>query len=444
MKFSIISLGCKTNQSETATLERFFQENSHKAVSLEEHPDICIINTCTVTAKSDYQSRQLIRRALNLSGRVFVTGCYSELNKSEIMQIDSKIEIVRNNEKIDFFRGSATPSVMGLATPGVMELATSGIMELATSEVMENAEKSALSTSATRSRAFLKIQDGCNWKCSYCIITKARGASISSPKTDIVAEAAAAEYNGFNEAVLTGIHIGQYGLDLKPKVTLSILIENILQKTKKIRLRISSLEAGELDERLFELLKEDRVCKHIHIPVQSGDDEILSLMNRPHKIEKFREITERLNREIENISIGTDVIVGFPGETDAHFENTYRFLQSTPLTYLHVFPYSKRKGTAAFNMSNHIAKNIKKERALRLRALSEDFKDSYMKKQPGRTLKAIVESNDGALVLATTDNYLKVTLQNVANIPIKHKSLINLIVTAYTNNSLTGSPINII
>ncbi|MBF0519517.1 MAG: tRNA (N(6)-L-threonylcarbamoyladenosine(37)-C(2))-methylthiotransferase MtaB [Nitrospirae bacterium] len=428
MKFAIITLGCKTNQSETATLERFFQENSYKAVSLEEHPDICIINTCTVTAKSDYQSRQLIRRALNLSGRVFVTGCYSELNESEIMQIDSTIKIVRNDEKIDFFRGLATPGIMGLAT----------------TEVMENAEKSAVSTSATRSRAFLKIQDGCNWKCSYCIITKARGASISSTITNIVAEAAAAEDNGFNEAVLTGIHIGQYGLDLKPKVTLSVLIENILQKTKKIRLRISSLEAGELDERLFELLKEDRVCKHIHIPVQSGDDEILSLMNRPHNTEKFREITERLNREIENISIGTDVIVGFPGETDVHFENTYRFLQSTSLTYLHVFPYSKRKDTTAFNMTNHIAKSIKKERALRLRALSEYFKDSYMKGQPGRTLKAIVESNDGALVLATTDNYLKVILQNVADIPIKHKSLINLIVTAYTNNSLTGSPINII
>ncbi|QWR77413.1 tRNA (N(6)-L-threonylcarbamoyladenosine(37)-C(2))-methylthiotransferase MtaB [Candidatus Magnetomonas plexicatena] len=417
MKFSIITLGCKTNQSETAALERIFQENSHKAVELEDHPDVCIINTCTVTAKSDYQSRQLIRKALKLSGQVFVTGCYSELNEAEVLQIDSNLKILKNKDKIYFFKGSATSGVKSLSPP---------------------------ETSSTRSRAFLKIQDGCNWKCSYCIINKARGASISRLMSDIAAEASAAESDGFNEAVLTGIHIGHYGLDLKPKVTLSLLIEHILSKTKKIRLRISSLEANEIDERLIELLKEDRVCNHIHIPVQSGDDEILSLMMRPHNTEKFKETIEQLSRDIENISIGTDVIVGFPGETDAHFENTYRFLSSIPLTYLHVFPYSMRKDTAAFTMPNQIAKNIKKERASRLRVLSEDFKDSYMKKQLGRTLKAIVESSNGALVLATTDNYLKVILQNDANILIKQKSLINLIVTAYTNNSLTGNPINII
>ncbi|MEO5357271.1 MAG: tRNA (N(6)-L-threonylcarbamoyladenosine(37)-C(2))-methylthiotransferase MtaB [Nitrospirae bacterium YQR-1] len=420
MKFSIITLGCKANQSETATIERAFLENFHTPVGLEQNPDICIINTCTVTAKSDYESRQLIRRALRSSGRVFVTGCYSETGESEIRQLGSNIEIIKNEDKTDFFK-----------------------MKLATHGVMENTERPTVSATTFRSRAFIKIQDGCNCKCSYCVITRARGASRSRGVWDIVQEAAQWERDGFNEAVLTGVHIGHYGLDLKPpKVTLSTLIENILCNTGGIRLRIGSVEANEIDEGLFELLKDERVCKHIHIPVQSGDNEILKLMNRPHNTEQFREITTRLRREIENISIGTDVIVGFPGETDVHFENTYKFLSMLPLTYLHVFPYSKRKNTEAFNMSNHITGRIKKERASKLRTLSDNFKNSYMKNQQGRILKAIVERSDGALRQVTTDNYLKVTLQEACNIPITEKSLISLIVTAYNGGSLTGNPIN--
>ncbi|MBF0568235.1 MAG: tRNA (N(6)-L-threonylcarbamoyladenosine(37)-C(2))-methylthiotransferase MtaB [Nitrospirae bacterium] len=408
MKFCVLTLGCKSNQSESSLIEAILTGNSHQKVSLEDHPDVCVINTCSVTAKSDYQSRQLIRRALKAGASVIVTGCYSELNAHQIGQISKEVEIVKNEDKGAYFKDKFGPGT------------------------------NLRSTNYGNSRALLKIQDGCNASCTYCIIPQTRGASRSRPVEEIISEAKDIEAAGFMELVITGIHIGYYGVDLNPKIELSELIENILVNTNNLRIRLTSIEVSEITDRLIKLFENDRICNHIHVPLQSGDDQILKKMNRPYSTADFRATILRLAQYIDNISIGSDVIVGFPGETRDSFEDTYGFISSIPLTYLHVFPYSKRKDTKAAAMSGAVDEGIKKQRAAHLRALSDEKKRAYMSGQVGKVLCAVVETIEGGAFGGTTGNYLKIISETVPGYEVREKRLVNLIVTGQENDRLTG------
>ncbi|MBF0564304.1 MAG: tRNA (N(6)-L-threonylcarbamoyladenosine(37)-C(2))-methylthiotransferase MtaB [Nitrospirae bacterium] len=413
MKFCVLTLGCKANQAESSYIENLFVRNFHDKVTLDERPDICIINTCSVTAKSDYQSRQLIRRALKSGARVFATGCYSELNSKEIRSIGIDVEIIKNSQKILYF------------------LEQSGLITEIPPRV----------TTSDRSRAFIKIQDGCNSSCSYCLIPQARGASRSVPQEHIIRESVGLEEDGFTEIVITGIHIGYYGVDLSPKLSLAGLIEAILKSTSTVRLRLTSLEATEIDEGIISLMPDERMCNHVHVPLQSGHDDILKAMNRPYDTNLYRATIGKLHGAVENLSIGSDVIVGFPGERDGHFLETLEFLTELPLSYLHVFPFSPRPNTRACTMAGQVEENVKKQRVLTLRNLSAIKKQKYMESQSGRVLEAVVEKVEGRRRFGTTGNYLKIAFNFDGAAALK-KSLIKLIVTGYTESYLLGKPIS--
>ncbi|MCL5423146.1 MAG: tRNA (N(6)-L-threonylcarbamoyladenosine(37)-C(2))-methylthiotransferase MtaB [Nitrospirae bacterium] len=410
MKVSVLTLGCKANQSESFIIEADLRARGCRIVGLEEKPDLCIINTCSVTSKSDYQSRQLIRRASKAGSRVIVTGCYSELNKGMIQAMEGVEDVVDVDKKL----------YIPLMLP---------IAESCTTLNYD---------SPSRSRFFLKVQDGCNYACSYCIIPKARGRSRSSGVEDIIGQITAVSHT-YREVVLTGIHLGTYGYDLIPNVKLADLLSTSLLKTKIKRVRLSSLEIREIDERLLDLIQDERVCSHLHIPLQSGDDRILGLMNRNYTTREFFNGVERILARVPGIAIGTDIIAGFPGESAQDFKNTLKFLESLPLSYIHVFPYSARPGTEAAQMPNFVDSSTRKKRCALLRALGTRKKTEYMKTQIGRTLDLLVEDIDSATtVVGTTGNYLKVRASVTDACP---KDIVSVRIAGINDDMLIGHPI---
>jgi threonylcarbamoyladenosine tRNA methylthiotransferase MtaB len=353
-------------------------------VTLGDNPDVCVVNTCTVTAKSDYQSRQLIRRAGRAGAKVIVTGCYSELNREKAEGMEGVQAVVENANKINIINmiGSNTKRDKPLVRRG----RTRG-----------------------RTRHFLKVQDGCNNSCSYCIVHIARGASKSVTPDKIIENVKRAVDSGYREVVLTGIHLGQYGTDLGGGAPVSGLVEDILEKTSVERLRLSSLEVNEIDDRLLGLFKNPRLMPHLHIPLQSGDDETLKLMNRAYDTAFFRETVKRVHERLPEIALGTDIIAGFPSETNQAFENTMALAEELPFTYMHIFPYSRRPGTPAAGMEDIVGPDERKRRAKALRDLSQSKNWAYLNRQVGKTLEVLLEETvkDGTC-LGTSSNYLKV------------------------------------
>lgn len=411
MKISVLTLGCKVNQAESFQIENALRDRGHRLVDLAEKPDICIVNTCTVTSKSDYQSRQLIRRANRVGARVIVTGCYSELNKQQVMSMDGVSDLVENNKKL----------------------------EIVNRLTDENADSFTFLPSGGRSRLFVKIQDGCDYSCSYCTIPKARGISRSLAPEIVINEVNKAVSFGYNEIVLTGIHLGTYGLDLKPKVKLSDLTRTILIKTKINRIRLSSLEIREISDDLLELLNDRRICNHLHIPLQSGDNKILKLMQRTYNAKEFSLKIEHIYRKTSEIAIGTDIIVGFPEEGESEFRNTYNLIESLPLSYMHIFPFSPRPGTIAHEMQDNTPVFVKKERVGLLEGLNIRKKEEFMLKQVGKSLDILIEEdNSDSTCTGTAGNYLKVLLAS-NNHP--RKSIIQARIDRIEKGRLVGIPI---
>jgi threonylcarbamoyladenosine tRNA methylthiotransferase MtaB len=409
MKVAILTLGCKVNQAESAFIAGGLSKRGMEVVDLSEQPDYCVINTCTVTAKSDYQSRQLIRRAARTGAKVIVTGCYSQVNPTAVRRIEGVFEIVPNINKYS-------------------------IIDMLSYDISSN----TLSISG-RSRPYVKVQDGCDNACTYCIIPKARGRSRSLGMTPILKEISELEMQGYQEIVLTAIHLGAFGRDLQPESRLVDLLRSILDETRIRRIRLSSLQVSEVDEELIELLQEPRVCKHLHIPLQSGDDSILRLMNRKYAVRDFISAVERISRSVKNIAVGTDVIVGFPGEGDLEFSHTRRTVESLPLAYMHIFPFSARPMTAASRMGRQNAVSLKKERFALLNAVNIRKKEEYMSSQVRKILDIVIEERcpDGT-VLGTSSNYLKVRTTSDGH---RKGSLIHVRVSGMEDGVLTGDAI---
>jgi len=381
MKVALLSLGCKVNQSEFMEIESLLRDRGAEIVSLDERPDFCLINTCSVTAKSDYQSRQLIRRAAQAGAKVIVTGCYSELNPEPVRKMKGVFQLIENSKK---------ESIINMLGDN-------------TSSLLVN----PWGNSFKRSRFLVKIQDGCNYSCSYCLIPAARGRARSIAPQEVISRVKEAVSRGYMEAVLTGIHIGLYGVDLVPKMSITDLIAEILEKTAIYRLRISSLEVNELDERLLDLMKAGRLCPHLHIPLQSGDDRILALMKRPYKVKEFKEKVLFFSDQVPCLGLGTDVIPGFPGEGEEEFENTAALLSELPLTYMHIFPYSERPGTRASLMPDKVPPQVRKARAAYLRKLSEEKKSAFLMGLQGREEDLLIEEIRPEGALGTTGNFVK-------------------------------------
>jgi threonylcarbamoyladenosine tRNA methylthiotransferase MtaB len=412
VNISFLTLGCKVNQAESSQIAAELLAHGCKVVDLNGHPDLCIINTCSVTSKSDYQSRQLIRRAAKTGSKVIVTGCYSELNEEAVGSMDGVAVVVPNNKK---------------------EFIASMLCNLTSCEDLKIGQNA-------RSRLFVKVQDGCNNACSYCVIPRARGGSRSKEINEVIEEInSAAEF--YNEAVISGIHLGTYGYDMVPKVSLYTLLRTILLKTNVKRIRLSSLEINEIDDELIELIQEKRVCKHLHIPLQSGDNKILEMMNRNYNILQFKDKLSLILRKLPGISIGTDIIVGFPGEGDTEFENTKKLIEDTPISYIHVFPFSPRKGTRAFEMKPRVNDFIKKERCKTLRSLGKRKKSEYMLKQAEEMLDLLIEEveEDGACV-GTTGNYLRA--RAYLDTP-RLKDVVYLRIAEVRDETLIGHPIEL-
>lgn len=409
MKVSVLTLGCKVNQSESSIIEGNLKKFDYSIVSLAEHPDYCIVNTCSVTSKSDYQSRQLIRRAVRSGAKVIVTGCYSQLKPDDIRDIDGIFSIVENNKKM---------SIINMLSDNIA---------------------STTYSYSSRSRPYLKVQDGCNFACTYCIVPLARGKSVSLEVSEVIRQANEFEASGYNEIVLTGIHLGSYGYDLRPRTRLSALLKILLKKTKIHRIRLSSIEINEVDDELIGILKEQRLCKHIHLPLQSGDDAVLKLMNRMYTSDVYVSTVENIIKNVPDIAIGTDVIVGFPGEGDKEFLNTKELLSSMPITYMHIFPFSSRPNTLASKMSMQNTPSIKRERFNELNALNIKKKMAFMLSQINKTLDIIIEEyRPENISLGTSSNYLKVKIPSRM---YPKGTLVYVGVSGIEGNMLEGEPI---
>jgi threonylcarbamoyladenosine tRNA methylthiotransferase MtaB len=379
MKVTVLTLGCKANQAESFEIEADLRSRGCSIVEIDERPDVCVVNTCSVTAKSDCQSRQMIRRAAKAGSRVVVTGCYSELNRDLVQKMEGVDGVVNIRDK------TSIPMML------------SKHISCATS----------CHNSPSRSRFFLKVQDGCDNSCSYCIIPAARGGSRSvSPA--VVVDRVGRLSELYNEIVLTGIQLGPYGDDLVPKVSLSDLLAMLLQNTKISRIRISSLEIGEIDDKLLEVMRDERICKHLHIPLQSGDDRILRLMKRRYTSVEFQRGIDRITQKIPGVALGTDVIAGFPGEGEDEFRSTVELLEALPLSYLHAFPFSPRKDTPAARMDGAADARVSRVRCSLLREIGACKKAGFMCAQIGRELDLLVEEVSGpGRAVGTTGNYLK-------------------------------------
>ncbi len=390
MKICVLTLGCKANLSESDEIKRQIFESGIELVDLVQRPDICIINTCTVTAKSDYQSRQIIRRALRSGARVVVTGCYSELRGEDIKNISDEIVIIPNQSKIKDIK-----------------------------EIIKNNESNTLKQKGRfnfldvkRSRPFVKIQDGCNYRCTYCNIWMARGRSRSRPVEDVLTEVLQLESEGYGEVVLTGIHIGLYGRDLKGNKNLNYLLKKLLLSTSKIRIRLGSLEVKEIDDETVDLLCHERACRHLHIPLQSGDDEILKRMGRNYTSGDFFSRVEDLKKKIPGIAIGADLIVGFPGETDESFNVTKRRISESEISYLHVFPFSKRPNTKASEMRGQVSESVKKKRAAEMREVGRGLKERFLNSQRGKIIGVLIEESlEDTYIKGKSDNYINVYMK---------------------------------
>jgi threonylcarbamoyladenosine tRNA methylthiotransferase MtaB len=406
MRITIATLGCKVNQSESAAIEGILREYGHEIVNYTDNPDVCIVNTCTVTAKSDYQSRQLIRRAVKTGARVIATGCYAQLRPDELLKIEGLDLILGNSQK------NKLHEYLYRLPPKNCKLKNDPCRP----SVLIDSPETPLMLGpyfSNRARAFLKIQDGCNFSCSYCTVPLARGRSRSLGPQDVLKAVDRFSSEGFKEIVLTGIHIGCYGLELQPKSSLLEIVKKIVKAYPLIRLRLSSIEPREFKREFLSLIKEGSVCPHLHIPLQSGSDRILKAMNRGYTTSFFKELINDIVLTCPEISIGTDVIVGFPGETDEDFENTVKLLKQLPLSYIHVFPYSKRPNTKASLLKNQVSEVIKRKRVKVMLDLAKMKKNAYITRYLGHNLDVIVEGKavTNGFYSVISDNYLRLLVR---------------------------------
>ncbi|MBD1399093.1 tRNA (N(6)-L-threonylcarbamoyladenosine(37)-C(2))-methylthiotransferase MtaB [Pelovirga terrestris] len=398
---AVVTLGCKTNQFESAAMLEQLVGNGYQQVDFTAGADLVIVNTCSVTAATDSQSRNLIRRAqrLNPAARIVVTGCYAQINPVELQKLPGVSLIIGNEEKKELLR---------LLLQTRENSASEAFVEVSDIRAAENCHPLDLQSFAQRSRAFVQIQNGCDAFCSYCIIPYARGKSRSVGVKQVVAQIERLGAAGYREVVLTGIHIGGYGQDVADGTNLLTLLQAIETCEFGGRVRLGSIEPTELPPRLRDyIVQKPWLCPHLHIPLQAGDDAILRRMNRHYDTAFFADLLADLHQRQPDMALGLDVICGFPGETEAHFSNTFRLLQQLPFSHLHVFPFSRRPGTPAASMPDQVAPALIKERAARLRGLGDEKLQQFSRRFIGTELQMLVEGgvNQG-LYKGLSENYL--------------------------------------
>ncbi len=404
-KVAFATLGCKTNQYETDALMDLFFKHHYEVVDFDDFSDIYVINTCTVTNIGDKKSRQMIRRAKknNPDGIVVVMGCYAQISPEEVSKIKDVNIVIGTDERhrvieyIEAYMAHPTQSPMVI----VKDIASISIFE-----------EMSLTTISEHTRAFIKIQEGCNQFCSYCIIPYARGRVRSRQADSVIKEVTQLSEKGYKEFVLTGIHIGSYGLDLDHYQLIDLLEE--LHAIKGVeRIRLGSIEPRLIDDAFVDRIKPlYKICDHFHLSLQSGSTSVLKRMNRKYTAEEYLEAVKRLRSIYDHPSITTDIIVGFPGETEAEFEETMAFVKTVKFSEVHVFKFSPREGTPAAERKDQIDGNLKKQRSERLIALTHDLKLEYQETFINHTLDILLEEYKEGKWIGHTSNYLRLAVED--------------------------------
>ena len=406
-KVAFYTLGCKVNQYETEAMLEMFKKDGYTQVDSEDFADVYVINTCTVTHMSDRKSRQYIRRMKkkNPDAIIAVVGCYSQVSPEEILDIEEVNLVMGTNE-----RRQIVEEIKKIDAKNNKISTVDDIMKVRAFEEIE------ISQANGRTRAFIKIQDGCDRFCTYCIIPYARGGKVRSRDLEsIVSEVEKLVLNGYKEVVLTGIHVASYGKDIKDENTNLLKVIKTINEIDGIeRIRLSSVEPVLFtDEFVSEVSKMEKVCPHYHLSLQSGCDETLKRMNRRYTTKEYKEIVDRLRENIPNVAITTDVIVGFPGETNDEFKATYEFLKDIELSQMHVFKYSPRKGTPAATMENQIDPQMKQIRSDKLLNLNKENFAKFAGKFIGQEMDVLFESSVAENTYeGLTTNYIRVLVKS--------------------------------
>ncbi len=416
MKKAFLStLGCKVNQFETAAFKSELEQRGVAITGSVEEADFIIINTCTVTSKAGAESRREVRKALRRNGKatIIVTGCHAQLEHEELRglaEVDPSRLLVAGNDSKD----KIVSDLLDLR-PGASGIPVGDIGSVSDIAPLQ------VSRFEGRTRAYLRVQDGCESFCSYCIVPYVRGRSRSLPLAEVLKQAAAYVSSGHREIVITGIHIGRYGLDLSEKCNIDDLLDNLCRRFPAVRFRLSSIEPLEISDRLLRLMAgTENLMPHLHIPLQSGDNEILNSMNRRYTREQFGDVVQRCRSFLPEASIGVDVMVGFPGENEELFTNTKELIESTDITYLHVFPFSRRPGTRAAEFADQVETRVKNNRVDILRQLSRKKSRAFYSRFINSRRKALLETeklSDDSLK-GFTDNYIPVVTEKPLNLPV--------------------------
>jgi threonylcarbamoyladenosine tRNA methylthiotransferase MtaB len=434
---TVTTLGCKVNQFESEALMASLEDRGHRLVPFGEPAEITIVNTCTVTHRADFQSRQMVRRAhrFNPGALLIVTGCYAQVDPEAFRKIKGVHYLLGNAEK------ASIPDLLPRMLKG----------EIPRTQVADIQKETSFTDTPLFSfhhhtRAFLKIQDGCSSHCSYCIVPQARGSSRSLSPEKVVRYAEVLKARKFKEVVLTGVHIGTYGLDLSPPYSLSKLLEQFEQAETPPRIRLSSIEPADFSSDLISSLsKSFKICPHLHIPIQSGDDEILRRMNRPYTCSFIADLFQDLQETIPNLCLGADIIVGFPGETEEQFRKTYQLLETLPLSYLHVFPFSRRKGTPASQLPQQVETVVIRRRSEALRELGREKRRAFYRRFLHQELMVLVEDrkdNEPARWRGLSRNYIPVVVIDETKSARNHDRVneeVKVVITEATERGVIGN-----
>ena len=441
MKFAIYTLGCKVNQYETQAMEAELLRRGHQLVPFEDRADAYIINTCAVTAMSGHKSRQIIRRAQkqNSAAAVGVCGCYSQVEPQavEALGVDLISGPSGRMAFLDELEGLATARLESLSpqeappAPGTPRITVGNIMSTRTFEELPSGGLEG------RTRAMLKVEDGCVNFCSYCIIPYARGPVRSLPLARAEEEARALEERGYREIVLTGIEISSWGQDLKNGQGPADLIRAVCQAAPRCRIRLGSLEPRTVTEEFCRQLSSlHNLCPHFHLSLQSGCDATLKRMNRKYDTARFFESVSLLGKYFQTPAVTTDMIVGFPGETEEEFSQTLGFMERCAFTAMHIFPYSRRPGTPADKMPEQIPNAVKEERARRAAAVADRLQATFLQSLVGQTIPVLFEEEKGGLWRGHTPNYAEVFVSSEKSL---HNIEMSVRITSTGDTGLTGS-----
>ena len=417
------TLGCKVNQYETNAIAQIFIKNGYKKIEFNEKADVYVINTCSVTNMADKKSRQIIRQAKthNNNAIVVATGCYAQVNKEELENIDEIDIIIGNSDKSKILE--------------IVEQYQEKYNQVKKIEEEKEFKDYGTVTYTEKTRAVIKVQDGCNNFCSYCIIPYARGRVRSRKPESVIKEISEIVKTGIKEVVITGIHVASYGKDFENGIGLIDLLEQINEIEGLSRIRLGSLEPNLITEDFVErLVKVDKICDHFHLSLQSGCDETLKRMNRKYTTNEFRKGVNLLRQKFPSVALTTDIIVGFPGETETEFNQTYKFLEEIKFSKMHVFKYSPRKGTVAAKMKEQINPKIKEERSNKLIELSDKNEIEFLDKYIGKELEILFESkNQDGYTEGHTTNYISVKTKQegldniIKKVKIKERKNLELI-----------------